>query len=95
MIRMSVLLQFEKRNVTRGSDNSCRALSLFYTLLMSVFKATVFLLETETTTSCDLYEIMKKCRDCLQSNISDEFVGMKVKLALRKQYLSDTVIRKF
>ena len=42
---------------------------LYFThFFMTVFKATVFLLETETTTSCDLYEIMKKFRDSLQIN---------------------------
>ena len=38
---------------------------------------------------------MKKFRDSFQSKISDEFFGMKVKFALRKQYLSDTFIGDF
>ena len=39
-------------------------LYLYFThFFMSELKATVLLLETETTTSCDLYEIMKNCRD--------------------------------
>lgn len=62
---------------------------------MSSFQDTLLKLETQSTTSFDLYSIMYKFRSTLKSRQQEQFFGMKAKLALRKNYLPETSRKKF
>ena len=69
----------------REDQPKASELFIYFThFFMSVFKATAFLLETETTTSCDLYEIMKKFRYSHQSNISDDLFWHEGQIGVAK-----------
>lgn len=62
---------------------------------MASFQDTILKLETKSTTACDLFSIMDTFRAMLQTRERDQFFGMKVKLALRKNYLDPAAANKF
>jgi hypothetical protein len=62
---------------------------------MASFQETLLELESKSTTSCDLYKIMTRFRNTVQNRHNDNFFGMKVKLAMRKNYLPELSLRKF
>jgi hypothetical protein len=67
----------------------------FVHFFMASFQDTILKLETKSTTACDLYSIMDKFRNTLQTRERDKFFGMKVKQALRKNYLLPATVKKF
>lgn len=67
----------------------------FVHFFMSSFHDTILKLESKSTTACDVFVIMDKFRGMLISRERDQFFGMKVKLALRKNYLPAATTKKF
>ena len=71
-------------------------LYLYFThYFMSFFQETLLKLESKSTVSCELFLIMNNFRESLRKKIQDKFFGMKVKLALRRNYFSDHMVKKF
>lgn len=67
----------------------------FIHFFMSSFQETILKLENRTAVACDLYLIMAKFRDSLKKKSDDKYFGMKVKLALRKDYLRSNLVERF
>jgi len=67
----------------------------FVHFMMSEFQNHILKLENSSTTACDLFSIMDDLRKALADNLNDKFFGMKVKFALRKNYLPQAAVDRF
>ena len=62
---------------------------------MASFQETVLKLEGKCATACDLFAIMDQFRKLLITKADNGFFGMKVKLAIWKNYLPQPTVQKF
>jgi len=62
---------------------------------MPSFQEILLKLEGKSVTSCDLFAIMGQLRKSLTNKVDDSFFGMKVKMAIWKNYLHQPAVEKF
>ena len=66
----------------------------FVHFFMASFQETILKLEGKYATACDLFDIMDQFRKSLINKADDNFFGMNVKMAIRKNYLSQPEVDK-
>ena len=67
----------------------------FVHFFMASFQEIILKMEGKSVTSCDLFAIMDQFRKALTNKVDDNFFGMKVKMAIWKNYLPQPAVEKF